>query len=75
MKKKRTGRLVLSKETLRALDSNLRHIVGGATNVTACISRDLEGHCTTWGASECGDCTSVNASYCSCPGGWCPEPE
>jgi hypothetical protein len=71
MKKRRAGRLVLSKETLRALDSNLRHAVGGGTEVTACISRD-QGTCTTWGASECGDCTSVNPTICSCPGGWCP---
>lgn len=72
MKKRKIARLVLSKETLRTLDSKLRYAVGGVTEVTACISRD-QGTCTTWGASECGDCTSVNPTYCSCPGGWCPQ--
>lgn len=73
MKKKRFGTLVLSKETLSALDSNLRQAVGGGrTDVTACISVE-QGSCTTWGASECGDCTSVNATHCSCPGGWCAQ--
>jgi len=70
MKKRRAGRLILSKETLRALDSTLRNAVGGRTELAACNTS--EDPCTTWGGSDCGDCTSVNKTNCSCPGGWCP---
>lgn len=66
MKKKRSGKLTLNRETLKQLDhSHMRTLAGGDTAVLACANTfngTCKGTCQT-----CGGFTCLNTVCTGCP--------